>query len=510
MKLFKSRLHAGRRCFFFFVFLVLFCVPITATITCPPAGKPRVRREWRTLSPDSRHRVATAMWIMRNLTMDEGRRKYGPNFVTYEELLLLHACANFDPRCDQGHFGPVFIIFHRAMLLLFENSLIAIDPEIEAMPYWNVAYDALGGRYRNDPRQYIFSDAFFGSYRGDPQQSFAITNGLFAYFPIFEYNASRHGSQSSSNYRCLREGWIRPTRTTVCRRCCGKTNCVCDPAKDVFNTFLRNFDECSPYTTRDYEQFPLMDGTRELLFTQHDLNQCTNSTFIRSFDQWQRCIEMERSSCFFPGVDVSAIPGDDQIKIKTLAYLATESTVCSQKGFYFDQDGLRREVNAHHSQVHFKLAGDIRDPATSPNDPIFFSYHADVDRNHMTWMANTPYLEKEWWKFPREQKVPSTAKASFSGPFNIYHLIQCGLVKKEMFPEYEPYANAWIPGTLLDDVINSGYPMFNLFGETCATEPYTSRDIIELSTPSSTVYTYDTLEHLYDSCEKADMPKCTV
>eukprot|EP00177_Eucheuma_denticulatum_P002599 GFKZ01004663.1.p1 GENE.GFKZ01004663.1~~GFKZ01004663.1.p1 ORF type:complete len:226 (+),score=16.96 GFKZ01004663.1:763-1440(+) len=217
---------------------------------------------------------------------------------------------------------------------------------------------------------------------------------------------------------------------------------------------------------------------------------------------------MERSSCFFPDIDISDIPGNKDIKIKTLAYLATEPSVCSQKGFYFDLTGSRREVNSHHSQVHFKLAGDIRDPATSPNDPIFFSYHADVDRNHMTWMANTQYLENEWWKFPRDQRLPSNAKASFSGPHNIYHLMQCGLVNKATFPEYEPYANAWIPGTLLDDIINSGYPMSNLFGEECATEPYTSRDIIEMSTPSRTVYTYDTLEHLYDSCEESEMQKC--
>lgn len=445
---------------------------------------------------------------MRNLTLEDGRRKYGPDFITYEQLLLLHACANLDPRCDQGHFGPIFIVFHRAMLLVFENSLIAIDPAIEAMPYWNVGYDANGGKFRHDPRNYIFSDDFFGSYRGDPERSFAVTNGLFAFFPMFQYNASRHGSKSNSSLRCLQEDWIRPAPVSACRRCCGKAGCVCDPEKDVYDTFVRNFDECSPYTTRNYEQFPLMDNTRELLFSEEDFNICTNSTLIKSFDQWQRCIEMERSTCFFPGIDVSEIPGDKDIKLKTLAYLAIEPTVCSQKGFYYDQTGNRREVNSHHSQVHFKLAGDIRDPATSPNDPIFFSYHADLDRNHMTWMANTQYLEKEWWKFPRDQRISSNAKASFSGPFNIYHLMQCGLVKKTMFPEYEPYTNTWIPGTLLDDIVNSGYPMSNLFGEKCATEPYTSRDIIEMSTPFRTVYTYDTLEYLYNSCEESKIPKC--
>lgn len=181
----------------------------TLPIPCPPHSKPRVRREFRSLPLSIRQRVFDAHWIMRNLTTAEGQARYGPNFISYEDLVVSHACANRDPRCDQGHFGPIFAIFHRALLLQFENSLLAIDPKIGAMPYWNVAFDAKGGKFRDDPRNYIFSEHFFGSKRGDPKANFAVLNGQFARFPVAKYDPMRHGPASNSSLRCLQEDWLR-------------------------------------------------------------------------------------------------------------------------------------------------------------------------------------------------------------------------------------------------------------------------------------------------------------
>lgn len=480
-----------------------------APIQCPPNGKPRVRREWRTLTPAARDRVARAVWTMRNHTGEEGRSRFGPDFVSYEELILLHTCSFADPRCDQGHFSPAFITFHRAMLLKFENSLLAIDPRIEALPYWNLAFDSENGKYRNDPEKYIFTDKFFGSFRGDPKENFAVVDGLFARFPIVKYNPTRHSAQSGSNLQCLQEGRVQYTRASTCRRCCGKPQCKCDRPGDVFDTFIRGFDDCSPYTVRNYEEFAPFDGTREILYSESDFDQCTNTTVIRSMADWQRCIDMAGVGCLLlNNPDVSEIAGDDTIKLKTLAYLAKEPTQCSLKGVYTDRDGSQKRVNAHHSQIHFRLAGDMKDVATSPNDPIFFSYHADADRNSMTWMAKTQYLEREHWNFPKDQVVSPNAKAELSGPYNVYHLLRCELLRKGLHPDYYPFSTPWIPGTLLNDIISSGFPLSNLFGGDCQSSPHTHREVIEMSSPSQTIYTYDTLEHLYDNCEISDRPKC--
>lgn len=486
---------------------------------------PRVRREWRTLSPAKRARVVNAMWTMRNLTTAEGKKKYGLNFVSYDDLVVLHTCANLDPRCDQGHLAPIFIIFHKAMLLAFENALLAIDQSIEAIPYWNIQLDAINGTYRHDPNNYIFSENFFGSWRGDPNNGFALSDGPFAFWPVPLFNSSLHGTDSPDKHlKCLQQGWINPAPASICRRCCGSTDvaCKCDQDDDVFDRVLRGHDNCMLYAVRNYEEAPIVGGTREILFTEDDFNKCTDPTLIRDFPQWQRCIELERSGCAFPRrvFDVSKIPtlpgdadGLDR-KLRTLAYLTLENQTCDLKGYYNDpkSDGII-ELNAHHSQVHYKIAGDMRDPGTSPNDPIFLSYHADIDRNLMTWMARTPFLESEYWRFPKHvDDVQSDSKAAYSGPFNVFHLMFCAATEASRlrFREYTPFAHAWIPGTTLDDVMNAGYPFSNLFNETCRTKPYTPRDIIERSTMSTTVYTYDTMEHLYKHCEPAtnDIETC--
>lgn len=61
----------------------------------------RVRKEWRVLSDDTRHRVAAAFWEIKTLSQAKGRAKYGANFYNYDDMLMGHACSLFDPRCDQ-------------------------------------------------------------------------------------------------------------------------------------------------------------------------------------------------------------------------------------------------------------------------------------------------------------------------------------------------------------------------------------------------------------------------
>eukprot|EP00439_Symbiodinium_sp_Y106_P072335 s179_g13.t1 len=132
-------------------------------------NKPRVRREWRTLSDEMKQKVADAFW---------------------KDMLMLHSCATTDPRCDEGHFGPQFMTFHRALLLKYELALLAVDPSIEAMPYWNMAYDAQGGKYEMDPIKGIFTNNYFGDYYGNMgMANYQVTNGLFANWPIAHWTS---------------------------------------------------------------------------------------------------------------------------------------------------------------------------------------------------------------------------------------------------------------------------------------------------------------------------------
>ena len=146
-------------------------------------NSPRIRREWRTLSKKERQRVADAMWEMKTKNTTEGQTLYGPRFKNHDEIVLLHACATLDRRCDQGHYSPAFMTFHRAMLLAYENSLLEIDPEIEALPYWDYAKDTYVSLLHNScapVSEYIHSNLLF------LLPAFLITETLESTFKILK------------------------------------------------------------------------------------------------------------------------------------------------------------------------------------------------------------------------------------------------------------------------------------------------------------------------------------
>jgi hypothetical protein len=135
----------------------------------------RVRREIRTLTDDQRSDVFNALNIMKSLSQEEGEAMYGVHFLNYDRMVLKHMRAALHPRCDMGHNGPAFLTFHRALELAIENSLIAVDPSIEGLPYWGYNEDFATGEPRNST---IWTDKFFGSTYGDAQNENMIQDGF--------------------------------------------------------------------------------------------------------------------------------------------------------------------------------------------------------------------------------------------------------------------------------------------------------------------------------------------
>ena len=147
-------------------------------------------------------------------------------------------CSVVDPRGDQAHFGPNFISFHRADVLLLEQALRSVDPTIAAIPYWNMALDSdpakcLAGDtcgiyhpscvdythlQRCDPSQYIFTDRYFGSYQGDVAANFAVINGLFHHWKMPVWNETLYGVNGTMAQpgllnrvtTCLKRGLFSP------------------------------------------------------------------------------------------------------------------------------------------------------------------------------------------------------------------------------------------------------------------------------------------------------------
>jgi hypothetical protein len=106
---------------------------------------------------------------------------------------------------------------------MIENSLLAVDPSVLAMPYWDFSLDSVGGKFELDPELSIFSSNFFGS-RNGAGDNFQVTDGLFGNWSISEWSSERFGKSSwlakDPANRCSREEWFQGRKAELCDRCC--------------------------------------------------------------------------------------------------------------------------------------------------------------------------------------------------------------------------------------------------------------------------------------------------
>jgi len=470
----------------------------------------RVRREWRTLSDVERAKVANAIWTVKNTTTTAGRKKYGQAFNNHDDMLLLHSCAVYDIRCDNGHFGPQFMTFHRAFLLKYELSLLAVDASIGAMPYWNVANDAVNGIYRNDPSKYIYTDTYFGNYYGTSETNYSVLNGLFANWPIAVYTEDRFGKTSvlAVDNKCARDQWFKPN--------------PCSNATGA-KTYLRDHEDCTPVLARNphdptspNSQGTGLGGSFEIVYTEADYAACHNASNIRNWMDWQNCIEFGAMSC---GPNSDLKPATSVITVWPPPPPNT-SSVCTgsnMMGTFVAGSVVATPppvnkvtmVNFFHSMPHIKAGLDLKDVTTSPNDPgSFTGHHSNVDRNNMIWQNARADLAADYWGYPKTNNdllAAGRSPVTTSGPFSLYDLGSCS--NNTHFSEYTPGKYAWILGSSLDEVVNSGFAFFDLFPCTadevdstgkvisCTGKPdgYTHREILYWTAPGRAPYTYDSL-----------------
>ncbi|CAE7245638.1 tyr-3 [Symbiodinium natans] len=150
--------------------------PLRAT---EPKHPRRVRKELRSLSVQQRDRVFNAMNVMKNMSTLQGQVSFGRRYVSYDDLVAQHLQAAAARHCDEAHLGQGFATYHRAFTLRFEESLLAVDPSIGALPYWDYNIEARS----KDPRQSEIWE-WFGSSEGDPAQGNAVKDGRFGHWRV--------------------------------------------------------------------------------------------------------------------------------------------------------------------------------------------------------------------------------------------------------------------------------------------------------------------------------------
>ena len=134
----------------------------------------------------------------------------------------------------------------------------------------------------------------------------------------------------------------------------------------------------------------------ELQGSEESYDACRNPDNIKSWMDWQTCIEVGQPSCVFM---MSRAANDicrdrfnkllDQIQVTdTLTFsrklflrsqVPLFCQVCQWSGSYKTDFGLPVATDALHSLTHLVLGGDFGDVMASPNDvAAFFGYHGNI------------------------------------------------------------------------------------------------------------------------------------
>ncbi|CAE7266133.1 griF, partial [Symbiodinium sp. CCMP2592] len=330
----------------------------------PRAAEPkhprRVRQELRSLSVQQRDRVFNAMNIMKNMSTLQGQVSFGRRYVSYDDLVAQHLQAAAARHCDEAHLGQGFATYHRAFTLRFEESLLAVDPSIGALPYWDYNIEARS----KDPRQSEIWE-WFGSSEGDPAQGNAVKDGRFGHWRVA---TAKEISNLSNSFGLLRSPWnVNPSPfITRHRFSCGSQT-----------HFEASFWELCLKAPTYLEWYACVDPTIH--------------TWAHSFlgGIWDTERNVSRVECFATNaIGIPAAWGDDCLQCQqncTEPHEAQRSCSCQRSG---ELRCLADRILAHKAPTY----GDFADAWTSPNDPIFFFHHANVDRHLMTWQQR--HLEK--------------------------------------------------------------------------------------------------------------------
>jgi len=160
--------------------LAFLAFAVTAYAT--PCAKPRVRREWRSISEVERKEWLDAVKCLGNTphkpaltpSMNVSITQIppvNPNSSHYDDFVYVH--MDLAPAI---HFTGFFLPWHRAYVNDFENALRTECKYKGAHPYWNWTMDAsfdFNNSVIFDPK------TGFGGW-GDPDNDFQITDGPFA------------------------------------------------------------------------------------------------------------------------------------------------------------------------------------------------------------------------------------------------------------------------------------------------------------------------------------------
>jgi tyrosinase len=241
-------------------------------------------------------------------------------FVIWHHMTMSMLTPPNGPGRNAAHQGPVFLPWHRLMLLLLERNMQRILPDPDfGLPYWDWA--AEGEKEIPDQLASPLWDADCLGGNGDAALGDTVTTGPFSEASAFRVRVEADGN-----------GNLRPADRPLRRSFLPTT-----PAPPFFDRSLPERAQLA--ATLDLDTYDAQDW---------DLNA---AGFRNLLEGWA---DIPAPTPAFPPHPAPNL----------------------------------------HNQVHVWIGGDMS-PSTSPNDPVFYMNHCNVDRIWAAWQdryPTAPYL----------------------------------------------------------------------------------------------------------------------
>jgi tyrosinase len=318
--------------------LLLGCaIALAACTTADPLqpGTTRIRKNVKSLTSEEKADFVNAVKKLKTV-----QSPYDPAINYYDQFVKWHYLAfrckpnNFDVHGYPAHMGPAFLPWHRVYLRVFEEALRDVSGKDITVPYWDWTDAASTSA--------VFADDFMGG-SGDPANRYAVMTGPFR---KGEWTVEFTDDDDVDSIFVDIE--TDPNPVPYLTRALGVNpawTSVLPTAQDVATTLSVSTYDAAPWD-------PSVDTTK---------------SFRNSLEGWRG-----KSGIYCDSV--------------------TKNMDAKANG-----SGLRSKM---HNIVHVYVGGIFTpDPAnqavrhagsmaqnTSPNDPIFWIHHSNIDRIWTAWM----------------------------------------------------------------------------------------------------------------------------
>jgi tyrosinase len=289
----------------------------------------RVRPNAATLSDEQKFNYVNAV-----LALKKKPSPWLPGLSTYDTFVIWHRDA-FTCGLNSAHMGSAFFPWHRQYLLLFEEQLQSVDPTVN-LPYWDWTVD-------NTVDSYVWQPDFMGGDGSDADNE-AVIDGPFQKGK-WEINVFDYSDIHKAPYitRDLGRGGLAPDLPT---------------AEQLEATLAIDTYDAAPWNA----QAPIAQS------------------FRNAFEGWRDCVD---EMCDPVNGTSPVCTGDHTMHNRVHLWVSGE--------FIFAHEAaMSHAEELAHTATPVPPEDDVFGTMaanSSPNDPVFFQHHANIDRVWNLWMT---------------------------------------------------------------------------------------------------------------------------